>query len=58
VTRNVKQTIPATLAMPTAFTAQNGMVLKQSTQIAVTGCRKAKKATKVRKAAAGKRKKR
>ena len=31
-----------TLRMPTAFTAQNGMVVKQSTSIAVTGCRKHK----------------
>jgi hypothetical protein len=32
------------LTMPTAFTAQNGAVLKQSTKIAVTGCPKIKKA--------------
>jgi hypothetical protein len=31
------------LAMPTAFTAQNGAVIKQSTPISVTGCAKAKK---------------
>jgi hypothetical protein len=41
----------STLKMPTAFTAQNGMTLKQNTQIEVTGCpkhkaRKARKATK------------
>jgi hypothetical protein len=29
------------LAMPTAFTAQNGLVIHQSTKIAVTGCPKA-----------------
>ena len=34
------------LAMPTAFTAQNGAVLHQSTPITITGCPKAKKATK------------
>jgi hypothetical protein len=36
----------STLKMPTAFTAQNGMTLKQSTPIGVTGCpkHKAKKA--------------
>jgi len=39
------------LKMPTAFTAQNGMVIHQSTPIGVTGC------TKVRKAGRGKRKK-
>ena len=33
------------LAMPTAFTGQNGAVIHQSTKIAVTGCPKAKKAT-------------
>jgi hypothetical protein len=31
------------LKMPTAFTAQNGAVIHQSTKIAVTGCPKAKK---------------
>jgi hypothetical protein len=38
------------LKMPTAFTAQNGMTLKQSTPISVTGCakHKAKKAKKAR----------
>ena len=30
------------LTMPTAFTAQNGAVIYQSTPIAVTGCPKAK----------------
>ena len=32
------------LAMPTAFTAQNGAVIHQNTPIGVTGCPKAKKA--------------
>jgi hypothetical protein len=37
----------STLKMPTAFTAQNGATIKQSTPIAVTGCpKKAKKASK------------
>ena len=40
------------LAMPTAFTAQNGMVIHQSTPISVTGCPKAKKATRTQKLAA------
>jgi hypothetical protein len=35
-----------TLAMPTAFTAQDGAVIHQSTPLAVTGCPKAKKAIK------------
>ena len=34
------------LLMPTAFTGQNGAVVKQSTPISVTGCPKHKKATK------------
>jgi hypothetical protein len=40
-----------TLKMPTAFTAQNGATIKQSTPISVTGCprHKNKKATKHRK---------
>jgi hypothetical protein len=38
------------LAMPTAFTAQNGATIKQSTPIGVSGCpKKAKKAKKVSK---------
>ncbi len=40
------------LKMPTAFTAQNGAVIKQSTPISVSGCPKQKKKTKGRKAAA------
>jgi hypothetical protein len=37
------------LLMPTAFTGQNGTVIKQNTQISVTGCPKHKKATKTKK---------
>jgi hypothetical protein len=33
------------LVMPTEMVAQNGLVIKQNTKIAVTGCPKAKKAT-------------
>jgi hypothetical protein len=33
------------LVMPTAFTAQNGITIHQSTPIAVTGCPRAKRAT-------------
>ena len=47
------------LAMPTAFTAQDGAVIHESTPIAVTGCpkavakKKAKKARRARKASRG-----
>jgi hypothetical protein len=44
ITRQVPTTLPASLAMPTAFTAQNGMVIKQNTPITVTGCGKGKRA--------------
>jgi hypothetical protein len=37
------------LAMPTAFVAQNGLEIKQSTKISITGCKKAKKAKKHKK---------
>jgi hypothetical protein len=43
VVRKVNSTVPATLTMPTIFTAQNGAIIKQSTPINVTGCTKAKK---------------
>ncbi len=39
-TEKVKKTKPTTLVMPTEFVAQNGTVLKQNTQIRVTGCTK------------------
>ena len=38
-----------TLLMPTEMVAQNGIVIKQSTKIAVSGCPKAKKATRHKK---------
>jgi NHL repeat len=45
------------LKMPTAFTAQNGAVIKQTTKIAVSGCPKAKaKAKKSKKAHKGSKK--
>ncbi len=55
VTRNVKTTVPASLLMPIAFTAQNGAVIKQNTVISVTGCPKHKKTKgkKARRAARG-----
>jgi DNA-binding beta-propeller fold protein YncE len=47
VTRKVRETQPAALAMPTEFVGQNGAVIHQTTQIAVTGCsrKKARKAS-------------
>jgi hypothetical protein len=43
------------LTMPTTITAQNGMVIKQATKIAVTGCAKHKKVThKIKKRGRGK----
>ena len=55
VTRRVKETLPASLQMPTEFVAQNGAVIHQSTAISVTGCPKA--VTHVKKAKAKKGKK-
>jgi hypothetical protein len=43
VQRTIKQTVAQPLQMPTAFVAQNGAQLKQTTKIAVTGCPHAKK---------------
>jgi hypothetical protein len=48
ITRGVKQTEPATLAMPTEFVAQNGAEIHQDTPIAVTGCPKTAPATKTK----------
>ncbi len=45
------------LAMPTAFVAQNGAEIHQSTKIGVTGCPKAKKAKKTKAKKTGKHKK-
>ncbi|HEY5342974.1 MAG TPA: hypothetical protein VIJ66_04885 [Solirubrobacteraceae bacterium] len=46
VTKKVTKTVAAPLLMPTEMVAQNGAVLKQSTKIAVTGCRASKPAKK------------
>ena len=54
VTRKVKRTVVASLVMPNEFVAQNGVVLKQDSTIAVTGCHKAKKASKAKKKHKGK----
>ena len=59
IARGVKQTEPATLAMPTEFVAQNGAEIHQDTPITVTGCPEAahpKKAGKRRSKKAGKKK--
>ncbi len=42
VTRKVRQTQAAALALPTEFVAQNGATIHQTTKIAVTGCPKKK----------------
>jgi hypothetical protein len=42
VTRKVRKMLPASLVMPTVFTAQNGAVIHQNTPIGVTGCAKKK----------------
>ncbi|HWY17820.1 MAG TPA: NHL repeat-containing protein [Solirubrobacteraceae bacterium] len=44
--RKVKETQPATLAMPTEFVAQNGAEIHQNTPVSVTGCAKTKPAKK------------
>jgi hypothetical protein len=46
ITRRVKQTLSASLSMPTEFVAQNGMTLHQNTTVSVTGCPKARKTAK------------
>ena len=50
VKRKVKVTVPAPLPMPTTITAQDGQVLKQTTNIAITGCPGSGKASKARRA--------
>jgi hypothetical protein len=52
LTANGRNLCGSKLVMPTAFTAQNGLTMRQSTPIAVTGCPKAKarKARRARKA--------
>ncbi len=57
VTRKVKSTVSASMLMPTAFTAQNGAVIKQNTPISVTGCPKAKTKKKAKGGRQGKKKK-
>jgi hypothetical protein len=42
LTVKAKKTVAAALKMPTEFVGQNGIVIHQSTPVAVTGCAKAK----------------
>ena len=42
IVRAVSETIPATLQMPTAFIAQNGIAIHQNTPVTVTGCARLK----------------
>lgn len=49
VTVKVRKRIPGSLTMPTTFTAQNGMVIRQSTPVKVTGCVRHKTSKKTRK---------
>jgi hypothetical protein len=51
VTRKVKETVAGSLQMPNEFVGQNGAVIRQTTAIGVTGCAKAHKAAKKKKAA-------
>ena len=52
VTRKVKESVAGSLTMPTAFVAQNGAVIHQSTPVGVSGCTKSKPAKKKAKAKA------
>ncbi len=42
ITRITHKNVPGTLGMPTTFTAQNGLVIHQTTPITITGCTKHK----------------
>jgi hypothetical protein len=46
VTKKVSEKVAAPLLMPTDFTAQNGAEFKQTTKIAVTGCKASRSAKK------------
>jgi hypothetical protein len=56
VTRKVKETVAASLTMPTEFVGQNGAETHQSTKVSVAGCVKAKPAKKAKKKAKAKKK--
>ncbi len=53
VRKIVHKSVPGTLGMPTVFTAQNGIVIHQTTPIAITGCAKHKTKKPVKKASRG-----
>jgi hypothetical protein len=57
VTRKTTKQVAESLAMPTAFVAQNGAEIHESTPVSVTGCAKAHKPAKKKKKAAKKGKK-
>jgi uncharacterized repeat protein (TIGR01451 family) len=46
VVKTLKESVAEKLVMPTAFTAQNGLIIHQNTPIVATGCAKATKAKK------------
>jgi len=48
-TRKVKQAVATTLQMPNEFVGQNGAVMKETTDISVSGCAKTKPAKKAKK---------
>jgi hypothetical protein len=50
LTANTNLCTSSKLVMPTVFTAQNGLTMRQSTPIAVTGCPRATKAKQARRA--------
>jgi hypothetical protein len=45
-TKKVKETVAAPLEMPNEYIAQNGLKINKTVPISVTGCPKARKATK------------
>jgi hypothetical protein len=49
VTKSVKESVRASLLMPTSFVAQNGSEIHEETKITVTGCPTARKVTKAEK---------
>ena len=56
VVKKTTKQVAESLAMPTAFVAQNGAEIHESTPVSVTGCAKAKPAKKAKKQAKGKKK--
>ena len=54
ITKKTTKQVAEPLTMPTAFVAQNGAEIHESTPVSVTGCAKAKPAKKAKKKAKGK----